>query len=158
MRKNEFNSWARAMTACLIFWISTAAIVGCSTGQTLPDWNPPVLTEEDKTAQQPDECPWPDFTEFKYQGIFYNALDRAGFVQFLQCLEVFDSNITIAEGNAESVEALVEMYEGAVAVGDRQQSLAEFQLNELERDRRDANLEAWAYKGLLALVLVAVAL
>lgn len=43
-------------------------------------------------------------------------------------------------------------------IGERQHDMVEFQLSELERDRRDANLEAWTYKGLLAVVLIAIAL
>lgn len=88
----------------------------------------------------------------------YSALDKAGFIQYLQCLEVSDATRVVAEKNAVSVEAMILAYEQSVKIGDLQQELAEFQLNELDADRREAKFEAWTMKGLLAVVLIAVAL
>jgi len=85
-------------------------------------------------------------------------MDAVGFGQQLQCQASEQGNHDIAAANAESVQALIDLVTTVDDIGRRQQDLAEFQLDELERDRRAAELESWTYKGLLAAVLIAVAL
>ena len=67
-------------------------------------------------------------------------------------------NHKVAAANAESIEALLNKLNTINEIGTRQHDMAEFQINELDRDRRDAELEGWAYKGLLVAVLIVVAL
>lgn len=137
---------------CLIFLIST----GCAPDRTLPDWEPPVVEIE---AEEPlPLCEYPDLIEIEREGIDYVALNAAGLVVLLQCIEVAEANYRVAAANAESVRAMISAYQKSAEIGDLQQDLAEFQLNELDADRRDAVVETWITRGLLAVVLVAVAL
>ena len=85
-------------------------------------------------------------------------MDAVGFGQQLVCQSSEQGNHDVAAANAESIEALLNELNTINKIGERQHDMAEFQLDELERDRRDAEVEGWAYKGLLAVVLIAVAL
>jgi len=81
-------------------------------------------------------------------------LDAGAVKQLSICRSIADSNYDIAKANAEAVIALIIAYNAVQEQGRRYIDLAEFQLNEIEADRRDANIEAWTYKGLLSLVLI----
>ena len=74
------------------------------------------------------------------------------------CRAIADSNHDIAAANADAINAMIVAYNETQKQGQRYIDLAEFQLNEIEADRRDANIESWTYKGILALVLVGVSL
>jgi hypothetical protein len=73
-------------------------------------------------------------------------------------VEAADANVVIANQNGQSVEALARMYETAVAAGDRQQELAEFELTEMALDRQRATIEANVYKGVSLALLLALIL
>lgn len=63
-----------------------------------------------------------------------------GFGQQLVCQAAEQGNYQVAAANAESVEALASLVNTLNDIGRRQQDLAEFQLDELERDRRTAEM------------------
>ncbi len=131
-------------------------LAGCQTPRTLPDWQGEA---QEVTATDPlPDCDWPQLTKIDQNGeeLFYT--DTTGLGQFIECRLRADTNRDVAAGNAEAIRELKMALNEMVEEGADQHELAEFYLNELERDRRDANFEAWAYKGLLALVLVATAL
>lgn len=131
-------------------------LAGCQTLRTLPDWQGEA---QEVTATDPlPDCDWPQLTKVEQDGEEFFYTDTTGLGQLLSCREIANANHDVAAGNAEALRELKQALNEVLEEGDDQHELAEFQLNELERDRRDANLEAWAYKGLLALVLIATAL
>ena len=85
-------------------------------------------------------------------------MDAVGFGQQLVCQAAEQGNYKVAAANAESIEALLTLINAVNEIGQRQHDMAEFQVDQLDRDRRAAELEGWAYKGLLAVVLIAVSL
>ena len=131
-------------------------LAGCQTPRTLPEWQGEA---QEVTAEDPlPDCDWPQLAKVEQDGeeLFYT--DTTGLGQLLGCRQIANTNKTVAAENAEAIRELKRAFNEVIEEGADQHELAEFQLNELERDRRDANLEAWAYKGLLALVLIATAL
>lgn len=128
------------------------ALIGCSSPRTLADWQGKQSSVEVVEAEPP--CVWPDLE--REGDRFY--MDADGFRQQKDCQAAEQGNHKIAGANAESVRELQSELNTVNEIGQRQRDMAEFQINELDRDRRDANLEAWTYKGVLALVLIAVAL
>lgn len=137
--------------------LSISLVAACQTNRhTLPDWQG---VEPLAAAQAPIPlCTWPELTRESRAGAEYFVMDADGFGQQLQCQASEQGNYDVAAANAESVSALADLVDTLDDIGLRQQDLAEFQLDELERDRREARLESWTYKGLLAAVLIAVAL
>ena len=138
--------------------ISIVGITACTGAPVLPDYDLPALTAADKTAARPGACVWPDFVTLEIGGVSYNALDRNNWIQYLGCVDVAETNAVIANANADAIEALADMYQGATDISERQQDYAQFTIDELESDRREAAVEAWTAKGILAAVLIAVAL
>lgn len=131
-------------------------LTGCLTTRELPDWQGQQITE---TAVRPSPaCQWPDLVQVSVDGLPGAFLDSDALKELSVCRSTADSNHDIAAANAEAIDALIAAYNETQKQGDRYINLAEFQLNEIEADRRDANIEAWTYKGLLALVLIGVAL
>lgn len=63
-------------------------------------------------------------------------MDEAGFRDFLWCRDVARTNRTIAAENAESVRQLLQGYEGTRRMAERRAEYDQWQLEELERDRR----------------------
>lgn len=127
-------------------------LTGCETVRTLPEWQGEQL-EASRTAPL-RECNWPDIKDVAGGGF----LDTPALSALEQCREVAEANHAIAAANAQVINKLINAANATNAQGEKYVDLAEFQLNELERDRRDAVLESWAYKGILAVVLIAVAL
>ena len=156
-RNNGWTSWRTLANRWLILSIAIVASAGCGTAPTLPSYELPALTEDDKTAARPSLCEWPDFKNVTVAGVEYNALDADGWRKFLICAELFDLNVDIADANADGLEALAAMYEGAVAIAAESQHYAAFLINEIDADRRAAVVEAWTVKGILAAVLIGIA-
>ena len=139
-------------TTCLL----NISLAACQTNHSLPDWQG---VDELAGAEAPiARCEWPDVERESRDGQEYFVMDAVGFGQQLQCQATEQANYEVAAANAESVQALIDLVNTVDDIGRRQQDLAEFQLDELERDRREATIEGWTYKGLLAAVLIAIAL
>lgn len=138
--------------------IAIGAIAGCSTAPTLPSADLPKLTDDERTADRPSDCTWPDFENLVHDGTEYNALNAEAWDAFLICVEIFDLNKDIAAGNADGLEAIAEMYDGTVELSERQLHYAQFLIEQVDADRRAAVTESRLLKGLLALGLIALAL
>ena len=127
-------------------------LTGCQTTREFPDWQGESV---DETATTPmAKCKWPDIVDVDGGGF----LDTPALSQLDQCREVATTNHNVAALNAKAINRLLAAYNKTNIQGGKYVELAEFQLNELERARRDAEVEGWAYKGLLAVVLIAVSL
>ena len=129
---------------------------GCVTERTLPEWQ--GEQREEVAERPPAKCVWPDIIAMNIDGEAGGFLDTAALNQLTVCRKIANATHDVATASADSVDELIRVLNKTNELGIKQTGLAEFQLNALERDRRDANLEAWSYKGLLAIVLVAVAL
>ena len=146
----------QTITTILIICCTNIILSACQTPRTLPEWQG---KEQPVKAEQPiPECDWPELVKEDRTAGEYFVMDAVGFGQQLVCQAAERGNHDIAAANAESIEALINQLNTVNEIGVRQHNMAEFQLDELERDRRDAEVEGWAYKGLLAAVLIAVAL
>lgn len=129
---------------------------GCQSDLTLPEWHGKQVGV---TSEQPhDKCDWPDITATNIDGTTGGFLAKPQLEQLGACREIADKTYDVATANAAAVDALIGALNETNEIGERQTELAEFQLNELNRDRHEAEVEAWTYKGLLALVLIIVAL
>jgi len=156
MHRSNWTGWRRSIAVLLISFLTGILLTGCQGTRTLPDWQGEKL---EQTATDPfPACPWPDLVEIEVDGNDGAFLGKAELTSLAICREIADDNHDIAAANAELIRKLLTLHNKTQDQGQRYIDLAEFQLNELERDRREANLEAWTYKGLLALVLIGIAL
>jgi len=126
------------------------------TTRELPEWQGEQREEKGEQPHKP--CAWPDIEPVTVSGVDGGFLNAEQLTQLKACRAIATATHKVAVANADSVDSLIGALNKTNEQGERQTRFAEFELNELERDRRDANLEAWTYKGVLALVLIAVAL
>jgi len=158
MHRSNWTGWRRLIVVLPTLFLTGILLIGCQSTRTLPDWQGEKL--EQTTTDPLPACTWPDFVEIEVNDKVLDGgfLNKAGLSSLAMCRKAAEKNHDIAAANSELVRKLIALHNKTQEQGQRYIDLAEFQLNELERDRREANLEAWTYKGLLALVLIGIAL
>lgn len=149
------------MTALAILFLTGMLQTGCTTTRTLPAWQGDKIFEEvkDSVAVRPhEECNWPDIHTVTLGGNAGGFLNTEELNMLRDCRAIAEATHELTNTNADAVDALLGALNKMNAIGKAVTELAVFELNELDRDRQSAELEAWSYKGLLAAVLVAIAL
>ena len=123
--------------------LSVLFLSACTTTRTLPEWEGQPI---DVSATRPlPRCQWPDLTpDGKVTDLV--ALEN--------CRDTAEGDRHIAQANAEAIEELVRLHNLTEDQARRYIELAEFQLTEMDQDRREAVIEVWIYKSLFALALV----
>jgi len=77
-------------------------------------------------------CVWPELHEEGGRV----SMDAAGFRDYLECVEVARANRTVAQANAESVDALTDAYELTRRMAERRADVERWQREQLEREKR----------------------
>jgi len=126
---------------------------GCATSPGLPDFK---LSPKEKIGQEPERsCPWPEIIERQVAGEQLGTITRTEALNLLICVEAFETNVIVADKNAEALAAMVVAHNAAVEYARRLHELATFELSEIEYRRRMAEIEALALKAIVALAFVA---
>lgn len=136
-------------------WTITG-LSGCGTTTTLPEYQGERV--EKGAASAVSRCQFPDLQKIEVDEVQHVATDAKGLKQLMACQVTEEKNHDIARDNGQALLALQKSYNAVIATTRRDHALAEFELNELEQDRRASAIEAWTYKGLLSVVLIVVAL
>lgn len=135
-------------------------MIGTATGcQSLPEL---TRIEHDRvpvTAPNPlPDCDWPELRKVIVNSEALYVTDAAGLADFLECRTIARTNRDVALGLSEALLASKRMHNNLLTESDIIIDMAELQLQQLEDRRQEAVKENWLTRGLLAVVLVAVAL
>lgn len=152
MHKSNSTGLRKLIAVLPILFLIGTLTTGCQTTRTLPDWEQQTV---DETPADPiSTCQWPDLVAER-DGAF---VDKEGLVNLEKCRAIATANFGIAAANADAVRQMKIVNDLTQEQAQRFVDAAEFQLNEIEDDRRELAVELWVYKGLLALGLIASAL
>lgn len=136
--------------------ITLSGITGCSSFAEL------IPFEQDKIEAAGTEpvpkCEWPELSEGSIDGrsVVYMEVDDLALQA--ACQETEQANYDIAADNAEMVTETVAAFNTLVDKAEVHYQNAENELERVDDARKAANVEAWTMKGVLAAVLIAVAL
>jgi hypothetical protein len=129
-------------------------ISGCSSSAELI----PFQQEPIEVSGTPpiEKCTWPELAEDEDRGIVY--MQSSDFHKQITCQETEQTNYEIAVNNAEMVDDSIAAFNALIEKSKVHQQNAENELERIDDARKQAIMESLAYKGLLAIVLIAIAL
>ena len=81
---------------------------------------------------------------------------REGFQRLLEYAVVAGGNQEIAQANALALAALSQSYNALIEAGKLQRQFAQVREEQLERERREHQVDGWFYRGLIALGVLAL--
>ncbi len=131
------------------------SLSGCASQNPvdLPDWDLTPATVEIQQPLRLPEIPSPaSATEDNV------TFTREQFAALVQYTIVAGGNTDIALENAAALEALSRSYNHLIEAGKLQMQFTQVRDEQLQRERREHEMDNWFYRGLIALGLVAVAL
>lgn len=128
-------------------------LTGCSsTPVELPEWDIP---EANVQAQYPLSLPERPPASIGQSG---NAeFTQAGMLQLQRYAVTSETNFTIAQANAEALEAQSRAYNSLIDAGKMQHQVAQIREELLEIERRDHATDNWFYRGIIALGIIVIA-
>jgi len=85
-------------------------------------------------------------------------MDAAGLKQQRSCQVTEQTNHTVAMNNAGSVDDAVNAFNKLIDKAELHNNYAQNELTRVDKMRQEKNMEAWTLKGILAVVLIAMAL
>ena len=130
------------------------SLSGCASQNPvdLPDWD---LTPATVEIQQPLRLP--QFPSPERQPDDTLTFTKAQFAVILDYMTVAGGNTDIALENAAALESLSKAYNHLIEAGKLQMQFTQVRDEQLQRERREHEMDNWFYRGLIALGLVAVA-
>lgn len=129
------------------------SLSGCASAPVeLPEWDIEPVTVE---IQQPLRLPeLPSPASSTPESVTFT---REGFQRLLEYAVVAGGNQEIAQANAQALVALSQSYNALIEAGKLQRQFAQVREEQLDRERREHQVDNWFYRGLIALgVLVAL--
>ena len=131
------------------------SLSGCASQNPvdLPDWDLTPATVEIQQPLRLPEIPSPASTTEDSV-----TFTREGFAALVQYTIVAGGNTDIALENAAALEALSRSYNHLIEAGKLQMQFTQVRDEQLQRERREHEMDNWFYRGLIALGLIAVAL
>jgi len=135
---------------CLVL----GSLSGCASQSPvdLPDWDLTPATVEIQQPLRLPEMPSPERTD---EDTFTFTPDQ--FARLLDYATVAGGNYDIALENAAALEALSGAYNHLIEAGKLQMQFTQVRDEQLQRERREHEMDNWFYRGLIALG-IAVAL
>ena len=125
---------------------------GCATSTSPAPYDfSPVVAD---VAEPLGGCEWPELRE----GEAGAQLTSDGLVSLLECRAIARANLLIAAENAESARALAAALAELEELARRDQAMAEWQREQLERERRGLWIENLILKALAVLGIAGAAL
>ena len=131
-------------------------VIGCSSGPTVIQFE---QNDIDTRAERPlNQCEWPELLEavMGEQTIVYMTVE--GLDKQAKCQVTEQTNYDIARNNADSVDNLVEAFNGLIDKAELHNNYAQNELTRVDDERKAKAMEVRWYQGLLAIVLIVVAL
>lgn len=131
------------------------SLSGCASQNPvdLPDWD---LTPATVEIQQPLRLPEiPSPASVTEDSVTFTKDQFASLVQYTI---VAGGNQAIASENAAALESLSRSYNHLIEAGKLQMQFTQVRDEQLQRERREHEMDNWFYRGLIALGLIAVAL
>jgi len=104
------------------------------------------------------KCEWPELSEGQIDGRNVVYMSASDFPLQAACQETEQANYDIAADNAEAVTEAVAAFNSLVDKSKVHHQNAENELERVDDARKASNVEAWTYKGVVALLLIGIAL
>jgi len=125
--------------------------------------NPTVIPfEQDKLeiiAEQPmDKCVWPELTELELNGQTIIYMDEDGLKLQRSCQITEQANFIVAQNNAGSVDDVISAFNKLIDKAQLHNNYAQNELTRVDDERQKKSMEVLGYQGLIAIILVAIAL
>ncbi len=134
----------------------TIIVTGCQSTPELIEFQQDPI---DIKAERPlDRCVWPELIEAEMNGQTILYMSVEGLAEQRACQVIEQKNYVIANNSADSVDAAVTAFNSLIKKSEIHMNHAENELERVNSDRNSKAMEVLGYQGLLALVLIAVAL
>lgn len=134
----------------------TITTIGCSSGPTVIPFEQEDIVV--KTEQPLDKCVWPELQETILNTKIIYYMDAEGLKQQRSCQVTEQTNYGIAMNNAGSVDDVVNAFNKLIDKAELHNNYAQNELTRVDEMRQEKNIETWTLKGILAAVLIAIAL
>lgn len=134
----------------------TITMTGCQSSPTVIEFKQDRIDIVAKRAIP--KCEWPNLNEaiLNDQDIIYMTTEE--FKKQRSCQVTEQANYDIAEGNSDSVDEVVKAFNSLIDKAKLHNEYAQNELTRVDDERKQRSIELLGYKGLLAIVLIAVAL
>jgi len=131
-------------------------VTGCSSSPTLIEFKEDPI--EIKAEGPLDKCIWPKLQETELDDNTIIYMNAEGLKAQRSCQVTEQGNYEIAKDNAKSVDNAVNAFNALIKKSEIHHQHAQNELDRVEDERKSKAMEVLTYQGLLALVLIAIAL
>lgn len=135
----------------------TTTMIGCQSSPKVLEFNQDKI--ELKAEMPLDKCEWPElFESVAEDGSAIIYMTAEGLKQQRACQVTEQSNYDTALGNAGTVDDAVAAFNSLIDKSMLHNQYSQNELDRVDEERKRKRNEVMGYQGLLALVLIAVAL
>ena len=147
---------ARVSRVYLTSIILSVTTIACSPFAELIPFEQDDLTN--RGTQPVPQCSWPELSEGQIDGQDVIYMPTSELHKQVACQETEQANYDIATDNAIAVDEAVAAFNPLIDKAEMHQQNAQNELDRVDDERKRKAMEVLTYQGLLAVVLIAIAL